>query len=183
MLGIIGGTGLTQLANLEITHRKVARTPYGEPSGALTFRPHLRSGSDFSGAPWLWPHHSTTRGELPRQPVGAQGAWGGPRGIRRHGRLHPCRAAPRHAGHSGPDHRLHAWPGSDVFCRQQQTRHAPRFHLSILQCHAGRVAAGGSQQRDQVCATVGYTARSRGRVLKPRPKSTAWNVMVSTWWA
>lgn len=37
MLGIIGGTGLTQLTNLEITHRQVARTPYGEPSGALTF--------------------------------------------------------------------------------------------------------------------------------------------------
>lgn len=37
MLGIIGGTGLTQLANLEITHREVIRTPYGEPSGALTF--------------------------------------------------------------------------------------------------------------------------------------------------
>ena len=37
MLGIIGGTGLTQLANLEITHRKVGRTPYGEASGALTF--------------------------------------------------------------------------------------------------------------------------------------------------
>jgi 5'-methylthioadenosine phosphorylase len=37
MLGIIGGTGLTQLANLEITRRQVARTPYGEPSGALTF--------------------------------------------------------------------------------------------------------------------------------------------------
>src|SRR3569832_2690501 len=37
MLGIIGGTGLTQLANLEITHRQVARTPYCEPSGALTF--------------------------------------------------------------------------------------------------------------------------------------------------
>jgi 5'-methylthioadenosine phosphorylase len=37
MLGIIGGTGLTQLANLEITSRQVVRTPYGEPSGALTF--------------------------------------------------------------------------------------------------------------------------------------------------
>jgi 5'-methylthioadenosine phosphorylase len=37
MLAIIGGTGLTQLANLTITHRQVARTPYGEPSGALTF--------------------------------------------------------------------------------------------------------------------------------------------------
>ena len=37
MLAIIGGTGLTQLANLEITQRQVVRTPYGEPSGALTF--------------------------------------------------------------------------------------------------------------------------------------------------
>ncbi len=37
MLAIIGGTGLTQLANLELTHRKVVRTPYGEASGPLTF--------------------------------------------------------------------------------------------------------------------------------------------------
>lgn len=37
MLGIIGGTGLTKLTNLEIAHRQVVRTPYGEPSGALTF--------------------------------------------------------------------------------------------------------------------------------------------------
>lgn len=37
MLGIIGGTGLTQLTNLEITHREVIRTPYGEPSGPLTY--------------------------------------------------------------------------------------------------------------------------------------------------
>lgn len=37
MLAIIGGTGLTRLANLEITRRQVVRTPYGEPSGALTF--------------------------------------------------------------------------------------------------------------------------------------------------
>ncbi len=37
MLAIIGGTGMNQLANLEITHRQVIRTPYGEPSGALTF--------------------------------------------------------------------------------------------------------------------------------------------------
>src|SRR3972149_6228115 len=37
MLAIIGGTGLTQLANLVISHRQVMRTPYGEPSGAITF--------------------------------------------------------------------------------------------------------------------------------------------------
>ncbi|MBS4096569.1 MAG: S-methyl-5'-thioinosine phosphorylase [Sulfuricella sp.] len=37
MLGIIAGTGCTQLNNLEIIRRQVIRTPYGEPSGALTF--------------------------------------------------------------------------------------------------------------------------------------------------
>jgi len=37
VLAIIGGSGLTQLANLEVSRRKVSRTPYGEPSGALTF--------------------------------------------------------------------------------------------------------------------------------------------------
>ena len=37
MLAIIGGTGLTNLASLEITRREVVRTPYGEPSGHLTF--------------------------------------------------------------------------------------------------------------------------------------------------
>jgi len=37
MLAIIGGSGLTQLSNLEITRRQVVRTPYGEPSGAITF--------------------------------------------------------------------------------------------------------------------------------------------------
>lgn len=37
MLAIIGGRGLTQLANLKITHQQVMRTPYGEPSGAFIF--------------------------------------------------------------------------------------------------------------------------------------------------
>jgi len=37
MLAIIGGTGLTQLANLEVSRRQAVRTPYGEPSGPLTF--------------------------------------------------------------------------------------------------------------------------------------------------
>jgi len=37
MLGIIGGTGLTKLPGLSVTHRQVIRTPYGEPSGPLTF--------------------------------------------------------------------------------------------------------------------------------------------------
>jgi len=36
MFAIIGGTGLTSLNNLEIVHRQVVRTPYGDPSGPLT---------------------------------------------------------------------------------------------------------------------------------------------------
>lgn len=35
-VAIIGGTGLTTLENLEITHREVVHTPYGEPSGPIT---------------------------------------------------------------------------------------------------------------------------------------------------
>lgn len=37
MLAIIGGTGLSRLADLEITRREILRTPFGEPSGTLTF--------------------------------------------------------------------------------------------------------------------------------------------------
>jgi 5'-methylthioadenosine phosphorylase len=35
MLAIIGGSGLSKLGNMEVVQRKVVRTPYGEPSGAL----------------------------------------------------------------------------------------------------------------------------------------------------
>jgi 5'-methylthioinosine phosphorylase len=37
MLGIIGGTGLTALDNLNISKRLIVRTPYGEPSQPLVF--------------------------------------------------------------------------------------------------------------------------------------------------
>lgn len=37
MLAIIGGSGLAQLPGLHINRREVVRTPYGMPSGVLTF--------------------------------------------------------------------------------------------------------------------------------------------------
>lgn len=37
MLAIIGGSGLSKLSNLDQVRQEVIRTPYGEPSGALTF--------------------------------------------------------------------------------------------------------------------------------------------------
>ena len=36
MLAIIGGSGLSELANLESAERRQVRTPYGEPSGPVT---------------------------------------------------------------------------------------------------------------------------------------------------
>jgi len=36
-LAIIGGTGLARLKGLEIERREVMHTPYGEPSGAITY--------------------------------------------------------------------------------------------------------------------------------------------------
>ena len=37
MYAIIGGSGLAKLTALQSSRRQVMRTPYGEPSGALTF--------------------------------------------------------------------------------------------------------------------------------------------------
>lgn len=37
LIAIIGGSGLTSLPGLTITDQRVHRTPYGEPSGLLTF--------------------------------------------------------------------------------------------------------------------------------------------------
>ena len=36
MLAIIGGSGLTHLTNLNVSHREIMRTPFGEASGPLT---------------------------------------------------------------------------------------------------------------------------------------------------
>jgi len=36
MIAIIGGSGLARLSSLQNTRRQVMRTPYGEPSGAMT---------------------------------------------------------------------------------------------------------------------------------------------------
>ncbi|WP_300454221.1 S-methyl-5'-thioinosine phosphorylase [Accumulibacter sp.] len=37
MIAVIGGSGLTQFAGLELDDRRRVRTPYGEPSAALSF--------------------------------------------------------------------------------------------------------------------------------------------------
>ncbi len=37
VLAIIGGTGLSKLVDLDGVHKRVIKTPYGEPSSALTF--------------------------------------------------------------------------------------------------------------------------------------------------
>jgi 5'-methylthioadenosine phosphorylase len=47
MYAIIGGSGLASLSALQNTRRRVMRSPYGEPSGALTF-------GEFGGRPTVF---------------------------------------------------------------------------------------------------------------------------------
>ena len=68
MLGIIGGSGLSQLANLEVSHREILRTPYGEPSGAVLFGKICGQDAAFlarhGSAHMLAPHEINYRANL-----------------------------------------------------------------------------------------------------------------------
>jgi len=115
MLAIIGGRGLTQLANLAITHQQVMRTPYGEPSGAFLFgtlNEHeviflARHGFGHT----IPPHLVNYRANL----------WA----LREHGASkiisvatvggHPPRSQARRDRRAGSDHGFHAWPRLDFF--------------------------------------------------------------------
>ena len=55
-LAVIGGSGLTQLENLEVERREVARTPYGEPSGPMVFG--RLKGREIVFLPRHGPHHT-----------------------------------------------------------------------------------------------------------------------------
>jgi 5'-methylthioinosine phosphorylase len=55
-LAIIGGTGLDKLPNLEIVHREVSHTPYGEPSAPLTHG--MLAGWELVFLPRHGPSHS-----------------------------------------------------------------------------------------------------------------------------
>ena len=109
MLAIIGGTRLTQLPIWKITHRQVMRTPYGEPSGAITFgrcNQHEVMFLARHGYGHTIPPH---RGELSRQPVGAART-GRQRVVSvATGGRHPRRPDARRDRGAGPDHRLHPW--------------------------------------------------------------------------
>jgi 5'-methylthioinosine phosphorylase len=55
-VAIIGGSGLTNLQNLQITRREVVRTPYGEPSGAMVYG--QLSGKEVVFLPRHGPNHT-----------------------------------------------------------------------------------------------------------------------------
>ena len=60
LTAIIGGTGLTQLKHLEITHRQVVDTPYGSPSAELVFGDFHQQKLVFlarHGTPHIYPPH------------------------------------------------------------------------------------------------------------------------------
>ena len=72
MLAIIGGTGLYDLAGMQISQEHAADTPFGRASGAGAARPAARPRDPLPGAPRRRPPAAAARGELPRQRVRAQ---------------------------------------------------------------------------------------------------------------
>ena len=69
MYAVLGGSGLSQLPGFEITMRKVQRTPYGEPSGALTIG--ILAGHEIVfRTPWLRAHHRSASNQLQSQYLG-----------------------------------------------------------------------------------------------------------------
>ena len=111
MLAIIGGSGLTQLANLEVDPAQGRAHAVRRALGRAHLRAHRRPRGRVPRAARLRPHHRAARGELPRQPLGAA-ATRAPTASSRS----PRSAASAPTSRPGtlvlpaPDHRLHLGP-------------------------------------------------------------------------
>ena len=97
LLAIIGGSGLSQLGNLEATQREVVAHALRRALRRAHLRPHRRPRRGVPRAARLRPHHRAARGELPRQHLGAQGRRRRLRGVGGLGRRHPLRHRARDA--------------------------------------------------------------------------------------
>jgi hypothetical protein len=114
MLAIIGGSGLSQFASLEVTQRQLVSTPYGEPSGTLTFgrvcgRPVVflaRHGDEHT----IPPHQVNYRAKH----LGLAGVWRGRHRRGGGGRQHSCGPPAWRSGDPAPDHRLHLGASVDL---------------------------------------------------------------------
>ncbi len=129
MLAIIGGSGLTQLANLDVTRREIVRTPHGEPSGALTFGTidgrevvflarhgygHTIPPHEVNYRANIWALHAVNVTDLVSVAIG---------------RRHPRRSCAGHACGSRPDHRLYARAAINFFhARDHSVTHIDFTH-------------------------------------------------------
>ena len=181
MIAIIGGSGLTQLANLEITQRKVVRTPYGEPSGPLTFGRIGESEVVFLArhgyGHTLAPHEVNYRANL----------WA----LRTHGRDARDRGGHRGRHSPGPGAGTLAVPHQiidytwgrriHVLRGRRAAGHAHRLHLAVSRVDAQGDAGRGGGLRACRSSTAASTRRHRGRGSRPRPRSTASSATAPTW--
>ena len=178
MLAIIGGSGLTQLACLEVVRREVVRTPYGEPSGTLT---HGRIGPQ--EVVFLARHgHGHTippaPRQLPREHLGAgERGRGGGDYLGGFGRRHSRRSRAGSAGRAAPDHRLHVGRPATFFDGGE----APVVHVDLPNPTTGPCASGCCarvRQRGWRCRVRPCMRRRKDRGWRLRQKSTGWNATV-----
>ena len=182
MYAIIGGSGLAKLAALERTRRQVMRTPYGEPSGALTFGTLggvevvflARHGYGHTIAP----HEINYRANiwalktLAVQGVLAVATVGGVREAFGPGVL----AVPDQIIDYTHGRKATFFEGSD----------APVTHIDFTWPYSARLRArllAAAKQVGEAVHDGGCTRARRGRGSRPRPRSSAFVAMAATWWA
>ena len=181
MLAIIGGSGLTQLANLEATHRKAVRTPYGEPSGAITFGT-LRGRKVMFLARHGYghtipPHEVNYRANIwALHEEGASGivsvaSVGGIRDDLGPGAL----VVP------APGHRLHVGTALDVLRGRRRARHARRLHRAVLAAAAHEPVRRGARAAANRSSTARCTRARRVRGSKAPRRSSGSRATAPTW--
>jgi len=160
MLAIIGGSGLTQLANLDVSRRQVVRTPYGAPSGPLTF-------GAIRGVPVVFvarhgdghtipPHQVNYRANLwrsrSRVPV---------RSSRSCPSAASAQTSVRKDRRPAPDHRPHVGPDEHVF-RKRDAGEAHRLHRAVRRRIANKLLAAAKG--------CGEAAVDGASMLRPRAR-------------
>ena len=163
MLAIIGGSGFAHLANLKWPSA-VIRTPYGEPSGALTFGTPQRPRRRVSRAPRLRPHHPAAQVNYRANIWALHSSRRSGVNRNRVGWRDSARSRTRRVGASGSDHRLHSQPQEHLLRGAGTTGDAYRLHAPLLRPGCRQMPPGRQLARSAAEAGGVYGATQGPRL-------------------
>jgi purine nucleoside phosphorylase len=179
-VGIIGGSGLARLSRLEVTHREVVHTPYGEPSAPLThgvfegrevvFLPRHGSGHTIP------PHNVNYRANLyALKEIGVTQVIG----MAAVGGITPRMAPGRLCV---PDQLIdYTWGRGHTFI-EGDLANVTHIDFTEPYCEALRQVLVSAAARAGIDLVIGGTyGATQGRASRPRRRSAAWSATAATW--